>query len=84
MYKAEKHRKLWKRNQPSRQSAGPGAGTTRTARETPVRRYVHPIQTGVPVVCDPTEQALCAVLDALRRQTELLEELIRRTERTEP
>lgn len=72
------------RNQPRRQSAGPGAGAPRTARETPVRRYVHPIQTGVPVVCDPTEQALCAVLDAMRRQTELLEELIRRTERTEP
>ena len=61
-----------------------GSRDSADSPETPVRRYVHPIQTGVPIVCDPTEQALCAVLDALRRQTELLEELIRRTERTEP
>lgn len=70
-----------RKNQPRRQSAGTGTGAPRTAPEPPVRRHAHPIQTEVSAVCDPTEQMLCAVLDTLRRQTELLEELIRRTER---
>ena len=66
------------KNQPRQPS---GTTARRTAPEPPVHRHIHPIQTAAPMVCDPTEQMLCAVLDTLRRQTELLEELLRRTER---
>lgn len=45
-----------------------------------VRRHVHPIRTSPPPARDGLEQALARITEALSRQTELLEELLRRTE----
>lgn len=51
-------------------------------KETPVTRYIHPIQAnplfqeGPPIQSDP----LVTILDTLARHTNMLEELLRRTE----
>lgn len=58
--------------QPTGQSFCPG--------DPSVRRHVHPIRTSPPSGRSDTEQALNRITEALARQTELLEELLRRTE----
>ena len=50
-----------------------------SAGEPAVRRYAHPIQTARPVRRSQTEIMLGQILEALSRQAELLEELLRRT-----
>ncbi len=45
-----------------------------------VRRHVHPIRTSPSPGYDSTEQTLRRITASLARQTELLEELLRRTE----
>ena len=46
--------------------------------ETNVRRYVHPILTAKPPARTPTEEMLSYVLEALSRQSEQLDEVLRR------
>lgn len=79
------------RNNQNRPGPGRHAGFPQTPRyspppappqETPVTRYVHPIQAnplyqeGPPLSSDP----LVIILDTLARHTEMLEELLRRTD----
>ena len=58
------------------------ASAPRTAGvpETNVRRYVHPIRTVKPQVRTPVEETLSYVLEALSRQSEQLDEVLRRLE----
>lgn len=77
--------------EPAAQSGGRTArtGTVRStspqaAAEPAVRRYVHPIQTARPCRRSPTEELLGQILESLSRQSELLEELLRRTESNDP
>ena len=46
--------------------------------ETTVRRYVHPIRTVRPPARTPVEETLSYVLEALSRQSEQLDEVLRR------
>jgi len=46
--------------------------------EASVRRYVHPIRTARSPARSPTEEMLSYVLEALSRQSEQLEEVLRR------
>jgi len=46
--------------------------------EASVRRYVHPIRTSKHPAHSPTEEMLSYVLEALSRQSEQLEEVLRR------
>ena len=48
--------------------------------ETNVRRYVHPIRTVKPQARTPVEETLSYVLEALSRQSEQLDEVLRRLE----
>ena len=48
------------------------------APETNVRRYVHPIRTAKPPARDPAEEMLSYILEALSRQSEQLDEVLRR------
>ena len=48
--------------------------------ETTVRRYAHPIRTVKPQVRTPVEETLSYVLEALSRQSEQLDEVLRRLE----
>ena len=48
--------------------------------ETNVRRYVHPIRTTRPPARSPEEEMLSYVLEALSRQAEQLDEILRRLE----
>ena len=47
----------------------------------PVHRYVHPIRTARPAQRSSAEEMLSYILETLSRQSEQLEELMRRTER---
>ena len=49
--------------------------------EPPVRRYIHPIRSNPAPRRDSLEEALAGMLETLSRQTDLLEELLRRTEK---
>ncbi len=49
--------------------------------EPPVRRYVHPIRSTPAPRRDPLDEVLTGVLETLSHQTDLLEELLRRTEK---
>ena len=51
------------------------------AHEPPVRRYIHPIRSNPAPRRDSLEEALAGMLETLSRQTDLLEELLRRTEK---
>ena len=67
-----------------RQAAGetnPAPAAVQSAPEPPVRRYVHPIRSNPAPRKDPLEEVLSGVLETLSRQTALLEELLRRTEK---
>jgi hypothetical protein len=46
-----------------------------------VRRYIHPIRSNPAPRRDSLEEALAGVLETLSHQTDLLEELLRRTEK---
>lgn len=49
-------------------------------QDTGVRRYAHPIRTVKPPARTPTEEMLSYVLEALSRQSEQLDEVLRRLE----
>ena len=51
---------------------------SRTFSQTPVHRYVHPIRTARPVTRNQTEELLAGILESLSRQSEQLEEVLRR------
>jgi len=67
-------------NCPRRQTAASQSPAGRPA-ETPVHRYVHPIRIARPYRRDITEELLSSVLEALSRQSDQIEELLRRTDR---
>ena len=50
-------------------------------REATVHRYIHPIRSNPAPRRDSLEEALAGMLETLSRQTDLLEELLRRTEK---
>ena len=50
----------------------------RAASQPPVHRYVHPIRTVRPAPCSGMEELLAGVLEALSRQADQLEEVLRR------
>lgn len=61
--------------------SAPQPGTAQPAAlETPVRRYTHPIRTARPAQRSTTEELLSYVLETLSHHTELLEELLRRSD----
>lgn len=73
-----------KQNTPAHRQTGAGSSpqsgpTVPAALETPVRRYTHPIRTTHPAQRSTTEEMLSYVLETLSHQTELLEELLRRS-----
>ena len=68
-----------KQNALSRRQTTPSSGRP-AVQETPVHRYVHPIRTVRPAQRSSTEELLSYVLEALSRQSEQLDELMRRTE----
>lgn len=64
-----------KQNQPT----APSLPVRRAAApEANVRRYAHPIRTAKPAAAAPTEELLAGVLEALSRQSEKLDEVLRR------
>lgn len=68
-------------------SARPGSPAVQRAaviRETNVRRYVHPIRTTKPPARTPAEEMLSYVLEALSRQSEQLDEVLRRLDGDNP
>ena len=73
--------------EPPRAAAAPGDPAPRTApqgsppSEAAVHRYVHPIRTARPAARPGVEELLGDVLDALSRQSDQLEEVLRRLER---
>ena len=71
-------------NMPSRRQAesGHSSGPSGSAplAATPVHRYSHPIRTARPPQRISTEELLSYILETLSRQSEQLEELLRRTE----
>ena len=67
-----------------RQTAGEARlapAAVQSTPEPPVRRYIHPIRSNPAPRRDSLEEALAGVLETLCRQTDLLEELLRRTEK---
>ena len=49
-----------------------------------MHRYVHPIRTARPPARSPVEETLSYVLEALERQSERLEEVLRRLDGDKP
>lgn len=72
-----------KQNIPARRSAPPAQPAPPAVQtpETPVHRYVHPIRTARPAQRSSAEEMLSYIPETLSRQSEQLEELMRRTER---
>ena len=64
----------------SGRSEGTAAARSAGMPETNVRRYAHPIRTVKPQVRTPVEETLSYVLEALSRQSEQLDEVLRRLE----
>ncbi len=67
-----------------RQTAGEvrlAPAAVQSTPEPPVRRYIHPIRSNPAPRRDSLEEALAGMLETLSRQTDLLEELLRRTEK---
>ncbi len=67
-----------------RQTAGEARlapAAVQSTPEPPVRRYIHPIRSNPAPRRDSLEEALAGVLETLSHQTDLLEELLRRTEK---
>ena len=74
-----------KQNQPAVPAAPVRTGQRAAAvPETNVRRYVHPIRTAKPPAPSPVEETLSYVLEALTRQSEQLEEVLRRLDGDNP
>lgn len=72
-----------KQNMPAHRQTPSEPSTSRMAQsvpETPVHRYVHPIRTTRPTRRSSTEEMLSYILESLSRQSELLEDLLRRME----
>ena len=70
-----------KQNQPAgtpAASSQPAVQRSAPSQEVSLRRYVHPIRTAKPPARDPTEEMLSYVLEALSRQSEQLDEVLRR------
>lgn len=66
----------------SQAAARPSAPASRTTQavNVPVHRYSHPIRSKSPASrASSTEELLAGILESLSRQSELLEELLRRT-----
>ncbi len=51
---------------------------SRSFSQTPVHRYIHPIRTIRPAARNQTEELLAGILESLSRQSEQLEEVLRR------
>ncbi|MCI8681051.1 MAG: hypothetical protein HFF81_09740 [Oscillospiraceae bacterium] len=66
----------------SGQSGGQSAPTPMAAA--PVHRYTHPIRTARPAQRSAMEETLSYILETLSRQSDQLDELLRRTEQTAP
>ena len=67
-----------------RQTAGEARlapAAVQSTPEPPVRRYIPPIRSNPAPRRDSLEEALAGVLETLSHQTDLLEELLRRTEK---
>lgn len=69
-----------KQNPPAPRQPGSSGNSAAAALDTPVRRYTHPIRTTRPTQRSTTEELLSYVLETLSRQSEMLEELLRRGE----
>ena len=72
--------------QPRRQTAaGQNAGQSAQAPvgPTPVHRYTHPIRIARPAQRSSTEELLSGILETLSRQSDQLDELLRRTDRND-
>lgn len=67
-----------KQNQPVNPAGSAPAQRPAAMPEANVRRYVHPIRTAKPPAREPTEEMLSYVLEALSRQSEQLDEVLRR------
>lgn len=69
-----------KQNQGLRQPPGPVHQTAAPSASDPprVHRYVHPIRTARPASRSPEEELLTGVLEALSRQSDKLDEVLRR------
>lgn len=71
-----------KQNHPNRTaSSRRDTPSTGAASQATVHRYVHPIRSVRPAVRSQTEELLAGVLEALSRQSEQLEEVLRRLNR---
>ena len=62
----------------ARRPPRPSQTAARSAPQPAVHRYVHPIRTVRPAPCGCAEDLLADVLEALSRQSEQLEEVLRR------
>lgn len=72
-----------KQNRPRRPDFQPDVRAVPSVSSPPVavHRYVHPIRTGRPAPYTPAEDLLNEVLEALTRQSEKLDEVLRCLER---
>lgn len=71
----------WKQNRPRRPAFQPDSRAVPPASNpapVAVHRYVHPIRTSRPAPRTPAEDLLNEVLEALTRQSEKLDEVLRR------
>lgn len=71
-----------KQNMPPRRPIGQSSDVPLAAA--PVHRYAHPIPTARTNQRSSTEETLSYILETLSRQSDQLDELLRRTERTTP
>lgn len=69
-----------KQHQPTRRQSSDG-GRSIPGPPPALHRYVHPIRTVRPAARSFQEEALAGILEALSRQAEQLEEVLRRLER---
>lgn len=74
----------WKQNRPRRPAFQPDSRAVPPApgpAPAVIHRYVHPIRTSRPAPPTPAEDLLAEVLETLTRQSEKLDEVLRRLER---
>ena len=67
-----------KQHQPPRRAAQAPDGVQ--SLPAALHRYVHPIRTGRPAARSPLEEVLSNILETLSRQSEQLDEVLRRME----
>lgn len=70
-----------KQHQPTRRQSPDSGRSVSGPPPAALHRYVHPIRTVRPAARSPLEEVLSDVLEALSRQSEQLEEVLRRLER---